>query len=457
MSKVEVSLDPQNEKPSNAAGVSRVTRTGPDGAFAFSDVPAGSYAMSAWRNGFADYSCRLSFFDCHGRSLTLAPGQKIENIELRLNPAGVITGTVYDEDQEPVAGIQVYSLRVDFLRGGRRELYPRTTATTDDQGNFRMPGLQPGSYYVRAGGLIEHPMKSIALKDGPSGGLQYRDTYYPGAALLDEAQSIEARPGLETNNIRIPLATEKTFSITGAIVDAGKSAGPKPSEVQIAKRSDVEQMWGSGGMSLDPDGSFVLRGLSPGEYTLTATGEVIRGNYAEQIDEGFASVRIVDSDVRANIEIGRASEVRGKLTAPEGFSLAGKQVILETRGMRLYPSDIGASGAFDIRNVAPGEYTLSISDTGDAAESSYLKRALCSGRDYATQSLVLDLGVSLDCQLTVGNDAGVVSGQVTDSGKPVPGLVVVLIPESLALRRLPRYTLEAKTDDSGHYKLEGAI
>lgn len=456
MSKVEVTLNPQNEKTTRAVGASRVTRTGPDGAFAFLDVPAGSYAVDAWRNGFAD-SCRLSFYDCSGRSLTLAPGQKIENIELRLTPAGVITGTVYDEDREPVAGIRVYALRVDFLSGGRRELYPRSTVVADDQGNFRMAGLQPGSYYVRAGGLIEHPMKAIALKDGPSGGLQYRDTYYPGAALLDEAQRIEVRSGLETNNIRIPLTTEQTYSITGAIMDAGKSAGPKPSEVQIAKRGDVETMWGSGGISLDPDGSFAVRGLSPGEYTLTATGEVAHENYSQRIDRGFASVRIVDSDVHANIEIGRAAEVRGKVEESPGFSLAGKQVILETRGMAYFPSSIDSTGGFDIRNVSPGEYTLSISDTRHAAESSYLKRALCSGRDYATQSLVLDLGVSLDCQLTVGNDAGVVSGQVTDGDKPSAGLVVILIPESLTLRRLPRYTLTAKTDNSGHYKLEGAV
>ena len=37
------------------------------------------------------------------------------------------------------------------------------------------------------------------------------------------------------------------------------------------------------------------------------------------------------------------------------------------------------------------------------------------------------------------------------------GVVVVLIPESADLRRVPRYTLTAKTDLRGHYKIAGVI
>ena len=46
---------------------------------------------------------------------------------------------------------------------------------------------------------------------------------------------------------------------------------------------------------------------------------------------------------------------------------------------------------------------------------------------------------------------------MADGDNPVPGLVVVLVPDSRELRAIPRYTLTAKTDASGQYKIAGVI
>ena len=456
--KAEVSLHPQDEDTGKAAGGSRVVRTGPDGAFVFSDLPAGSYALDVWRNGFASFSCQRNG-DCKGFSLN--SGQKLENIVLRITAAAVITGEISDEDQEPVAGIEVYALRADFLPGGRLELSGPYGVLTDDRGIFRMSDMLPGSYYIRAGGLIERPMKQVGLKEGPDGGLRYRDTYYPGTGLFEEAEPVEAKPGSETNNIRIPVATEKIYSITGAVVGTGKAAELKHSrsDVYFTKRNGAEQMFGdnsnTGTTMLGPDRSFTIRRLSPGEYTLTAVTEDIDKGRA--FDEGYAFVRIVDSDVRVNIEIGRSAELRGNVKAPQGFSSAGEQVILQTTGMRIYPSNLDSRGRFDIVNIPPGEYTISLRDQESKPPSAYVKQAWCSGRDYASQPQELELGTLLDCDVTVVDDTGVVDGEVTDGDKPAAGMVVVLIPQSRALRRLPRYTLTTNTDAAGRYNIAGAI
>jgi hypothetical protein len=78
-------------------------------------------------------------------------------------------------------------------------------------------------------------------------------------------------------------------------------------------------------------------------------------------------------------------------------------------------------------------------------------------KDYASQPLTLELGAVLDCNVTAADDAGVVSGRVTADGKPAANLVVVLIPESPVVRRVPSFTLTATTDAAGQYKLAGAI
>ncbi len=456
VAKAVVSLYPQDERTTKALGNSRVTRTGADGAFAFSDLPPGAYAISAWRNGYANSSI---MWKPNFAPISLHSGQNLEKIELRLIPAGVITGALVDEDGEPVAGVGVEVVRINYLPGGLREIYLTSNSLSDDQGNFRIAALPPGSYFVRAGGLIQRPKFQVALKEGPGGSSQYRETYFPGTAQLDEAQPIKISPGSESGNIRISLAPEKTYTITGAIVGAPRDAKLKPTELRVERRSVAQQMWNWYGFPLGDDGSYALRMLAPGEYTLTAMAlkPDDDNKAAQEIDEGFASVRVVDSDVRADIQIGRAGEVRGKVDAPAGFPFAGKQIILQTTGSRYYPSDLDSTGRFDVRNAPPGEYTISLLDKKSHLQLSYVKQVTCSGRDFATQPLELSLDAVLECKIAVADDAAALSGQVTDRDLPSAGRVVVLIPQMRALRRMSRYTLSGKTDAAGRYKIAGVI
>lgn len=469
ISKVQVSLDPQDEKTQRGAAGSRIIRTGPDGAFVFSDVFPGSYSISAWRNGFAN---GRSLWEPNATGLSLASGQKLDNLILHLVPAGVIAGTVFDEDHEPVAGITVYILSIEFARGGRRQINATSVISTDDQGNYRAPALPPGSYYVRTGGFTQRPMGGTPLKQGPAGGLQYRNTYYPGTASFDEAVSIDVRPGEETGNIRIPVATERNYSLTGTVVGITSNPTLRPSEIWIEKQDgsqwmfgDGQQMLGGSGMSIRPDGSFTFPWLSPGQYTLSAVATKISENHesSEQVNEGFASVQIVDANVQADIQIGRAGEVHGKIRGTAdaaGFSSAQWKIFLESTGIAIYPADIDSSGRFNIRDLPPGEYifnNISLEHRESEAPSAYVKEAVCSGRDYATRPLAITVDSSLDCDVTVAADTGVVGGEVTDGDKPQAGLIVVLIPESRELRRISRYTLAAITDAGGRYKITGAL
>jgi uncharacterized protein (DUF2141 family) len=464
IAKVQVSLDPQDEKTQQVAGDPRIVRTGPDGAFVFSDLPPGSYRVSVWRNGFAN---GRGLFSSIATNVSLASGQKLDNLILHLAPAGVIAGTVVDEDHEPLVGITVYILSVEFARGGSRRFDLTSLTTTDDQGNYRAPALPPGSYYVWTGGIIQRPMGGGPLKQGPAGSLQYRGTYYPGTANPDEALSVDVRPGEETGNIRIRVATEKTYTVRGAVVGMPSNPALKPTDIQIEKRDGSPPMFGGTGMSIDPDGTFTFRQLSPGEYTLTASADETKTSenheeYHQQVNEGFAIAQIIDSNVRADIQIGRGGQIHGKIQGMAdvpGFPSARWQITLESTGINEYfPADIDPSGRFNIRDFPPGEYTFSMSleNREPKVKSAYIKQAICSGQDYATRPLEITVDSSLDCDVTVAADTGVVGGEVTDGDKPQAELVVVLIPESRELRRIPRYTLVAITDAAGQYKIAGA-
>ena len=118
---------------------------------------------------------------------------------------------------------------------------------------------------------------------------------------------------------------------------------------------------------------------------------------------------------------------------------------------------LDAKGGFEIRNVSPDQYTFALWSRSGKNAPYYLKRVECSGRDYAAQPVELSLGLRLDCDVTVGEDAATVTGRVGDGGAAVPGWVVAAIPQQPELRRLPRYTLAATTDREGKFQIAGLV
>ncbi len=207
-------------------------RTGPDGTFVFIDLPAGSFGVSVWRNGFVEVS---PHDDDRGQFVTLRPGQRVDSLTLRLRPTGVIAGQVSDEDREAVQGLEVMALRIKFQPGGGKKVSRFGRTVTDDLGNFRIANLPPGSYYVSAGGLIEHPMGATGLKQGPTGGMQYRNTFYPGTPAMDEAQVVKLGPEGSANDIRFTVPTEGNYAIKGKVISAEARPALKDAEVSCER------------------------------------------------------------------------------------------------------------------------------------------------------------------------------------------------------------------------------
>jgi len=458
--KVQVSVSPTNddEHSANFDTEQRIVRTGAGGEFTISDLPAGDYHVLASRNGYSTFSGVQSQDNVADLKMSIKPGQAIESLVLHLYPAGVISGQVLDEDHDPVPRLMVLALRVRYVKGGQRSFQLAAQADTDDLGNYRLPNLSPGSYYVKAGGLITGSMMSVSLKQGPAGRVQYRYTYYPGVSASAEAQAVLVGPMAETRDVRFTVPTEKTFTVHGKLL-AG--AGPEPKgekEVSWSSPDDVGYNFSMvrRSASVKSDGSFEMQGLPSGDYTLTATSLSDGGLN----DLGFASVHIADGNVLANVEIGHAAEVYGTVEAPPGVSFRGEQVSLDKFGPGfglLYPSaELDNTGRFDIKNVPPGDFTFSLLDRRDD-ESVYVKKAMCGGRDYAAREFTLTEDSRLDCDITLARDTSTVQGSVTSGDNAAPGAVVVMIPASEELRKIPCYTLTAQTDAVGRYRIADVI
>ena len=113
------------------------TQSDRNGRFVFKDVDAGSYRISAVRNGYGklEYGQRVS--RGAGTVISVVNGQVIKDIVFRLTPAGSVSGNVRDVSGEPLTGFQVLLLRSTYSPTGRRFFEALGSARTDDRGAYR--------------------------------------------------------------------------------------------------------------------------------------------------------------------------------------------------------------------------------------------------------------------------------------------------------------------------------
>jgi hypothetical protein len=120
----------------------RGATTDDQGRYIVTDLGAGSYTITASKNGFVDAVFGQRRPQQPGTPVTIADAQAATNIDLRLTRGGVITGTVQDEDGEALPRAIVSVQRYQYV-GGERQLRPAGGDQTDDRGQYRVFGLPP--------------------------------------------------------------------------------------------------------------------------------------------------------------------------------------------------------------------------------------------------------------------------------------------------------------------------
>jgi hypothetical protein len=429
-----------------------------DGKFHIKGVPAGRYRFFASHNGYVDQQFQSAGVD-KGGVLALRAGEEVKDVLFRMTLAAVITGRVDDEDGEPMANIQVLALqrpseeeREDNPWLRHTELSAATGGQTDDRGQYRLFGLKPGEYYIRA---IDQFMPTTMTMGTASDdwalheslGSQYAPVYYPGVNQVGQAEAVLVRPG-EEGEADFILRRVRTVEVSGKVVGVdGKSA--IDCYVELIETPATEF---SLNLNASPDskGEFKIRGVPPGSYMLIAeetASDERRHRAREKIEVGEDNLESV------TLFLGRGTTVSGQVTVQAGTVSIERLSVSLFSPDEIFPggwSRVKKDGSFEILDVSDGSF---IFDLNGLEEGHYLRSARVGRDDILTNGLQIEKGQTAGAiQVIVSKSTAQLEGAVTQNGAAVVTARVRVspLPETPYNRARAQST---RTDQSGHFML----
>lgn len=431
--------------------VSLVASSDQDGRFVFENVEPGTYQLTAERAGFLRQAYGARSLPYSGTPITLTAGQTVRDLEFKLLPQGVISGRVVDDEGEPVPRAQVMAMRVG---GGRTRSLVGGGSSTNDVGEFRIAGLAPGRYRLRAMPMSARFFGETVRPGNPKAPEEgFVATYYPSATDPEAAAAIEVGAGQEVPGITIQLRKGTLYRIQGKVtgLTAERPAGQLRVTLMPRRRDEplLGPLGGPGG-AVEADGSFLLTQVQPGSYYLTVMTFPGRMQAVARVPVEITASDLHDVVVPlgAALTVSGVVRVEGQQKADFGTTRVG---LMPVEGIAFNPStaEVKGDGSFQLEGVFGDRYTITLIGAPDNA---YLKSVRMGGREVPEQELDLSHAAgSVQLEVVLGLKAAAVEGTVAEADKPAPGAYVLLVPEPLRAGRewLWRF---ATSDQNGRFE-----
>src|SRR5262245_46829648 len=389
---VTVILQANNQNAPNAPRA----KTDESGRFNLTGLPGGKYSVLAAAPGYV-YPDVDDLIGMRGKTLNLAEGEKVENVDLEIKRGGVITGRVTDSQGRPVIEEKVKLNKLDainrplpfFASSVNLDMY-----RTDDRGFYRIYELIPGRYLVSVGG--------------------------------SEAKMIEVSEGSEAAEIDITVPDQKpkqTYDVYGRVmdIDAGQPvAGVEVVIGRVTKEGRYTGDSGGNGKRSGPNGEFRISGALPGRYAILARPGDPSGG-------GFISDPVI-------VDVGEDSLTGVEVRVRQGGSISGVVVIEGANDpeIRAKLSQIKLGGFIRPANSEPSP-PLSSFVVKVNADGSFRASGLLRGRAFISLSQTPNTRDLVIARIE-RNGAPARDGIEVDAGEEAPGVRIVLVHGSLTLR-----------------------
>ncbi len=326
------------------------TTTGRDGRFRFEGVRSGDYSVQASYEGLATPR--------EATRVTVAEGA-VDDVEIRLEEGAVLEGRVVGLSPKDYAKVRVMAASSSFQGG--------SSSGVDRDGAFRLEGLGPGRWEVRA----------TVADSGRTA--QTTVEIQPGASALAE------------------LRFGDGFTLSGR---AHRDGQPLRDAVLNAIGRTVDD---TGWARTDDEGRFAVEDLEPGVYRLDLQQWQTGLTHSQEVE--LSASREIEIEIPVASVAGRVVDALTREPIP-GVRLGLSAARSDGGSSESFFGGLGATsdldGRFRIANVTDGAWTLRGSKSGFAAITRELD--VQGGRSVEGLELILDPtdGLILDIRLAGG-------------------------------------------------------
>ena len=447
-------------RPAEGGSGGLVQTTGETGAFSFSNVAAGRYTITVLRDGYLPQSAgRVGAYKMPP-IFSVRSGDTVR-FTFRMTAWAIVSGKVKFDDAEPAVNVAVQLYR-EFYARGRHGYALAATTRTDDRGDYRVHGLEAGSYYVAA--LYQSPSLPPNAQEqprtdpsgSPSPELSYAVTFFPEVQKLADAVAVRLTPGQEVAGIDIFLTLVHTVRIHGRVTSAlgGKVITAPSITLRWNDPDNTGSVSAPVNVTFDADQNFEIRGVTSGPYLVIATGT----------DDGAAlsartPLSVGDSDVASlDIVVGPEQLWKGKIRiedADDSTPLSGLRVEFNPR-RAIAPvarATVDKDGSFSLPFVPQETYDLFLLN---APEDAYLKSVRMGNFDRLPMGLEAEPGAEPPpIEVVLSSHGGGVSGKALTSDPAVvaTGATVMLIPDP-PIGRIQSYKTTV-ADEYGSFLAKG--
>jgi protocatechuate 3,4-dioxygenase beta subunit len=432
-------------------GPARLATSDANGNFELRDLPAGRWTLTASKAGFVTQRLGQTHPYESVAPIEIADGQRFDRANFALPRGAAITGHVFDEYGDPIAGARVQVWRYQMVRGRRQLAGTGGVDQTDDTGAFRVYGLSPGDYYVSAnlrGGVV----------DTANDATIYAPTYFPGTGDVADAQRITLTAGEEQGSVSFALLPVRSVRVSGTVLD---SSGMPLGSAMLTLATDsgaVDAPAMTSFARVRGDGGFMMTNVTPGSYTLIVTSAPRRNGNSEMEVASIPLVVGQDDVSGVTVTTTKGATIDGTVVAERNSgTLQPKGIVVQAQPLRPGPgfngrlSQVSDAGAFSLSGLV-GPEIIRV----DRLPQDWMVQSIEIGGVDVTDTPLAFRGTerNTDARITLTSRITEVSGMVRAREIPASGLNVVIFPEDPAKWAFPsRYLRTTRTDAQGAFTL----
>jgi hypothetical protein len=436
--------------------------TSTDGRYEFRDLPPGRYTLRVQRSGYLELNYGQRRPGELGRPLEIAEKEVADKVDFALPRMSVISGRVFDDLGEPIAGVTVWVLQTRYTQGRRQLVATGANATTDITGRYRLLSLTPGDYAVMGTTRETWPLDS-----DPKQVFGYAPTYFPGTSTAGQAQRVKLGVAQEASVIDFSLVAGRTSKVRGNATSAsGLPLGG--GTVTMTHEIGGPTMWMGSAVAVAStkvagDGSWTLSNIPPGEYRLSIRAAA-RGEDPAQ--EGHVTINVAGVDVEdLTLVTGAGGTVRGEVVTDDGSPLPAGFDRMQVRPpfnpnarmmiSMLHPDNgrVQSDGSFEVKGVL-SDTLLSVRPlTGEWT----VKAIEVEGRDMADLPLPIEHGRTLSgVRVVLTSRPTIIRGALRDDRQnPAEGTVIVFAEDGATWREGSRTIRATRLDQRGLFTFKG--